>query len=255
MNENIFKINDANNICIILIYFFVSFKVIYFNLYCVLENEVQNAKKRKLNPTTDGIKKVTMVVLCFLPFLIMLLNTREYFRNYLLDLVLIILMGIMISIIFPRLMESFNYFMSSSYDEMIFSKYPTYYLSFIINAFLLTFAISILFYNENIHFWKYSYPALVFLCASRILRHRYEHVLKEFVEIVHGLVIIVILFAFMRLMGILSKFEDTSLFAMSFVNIPIITIEDIRFFVLLSISVWTILSISERLMLVMRKPR
>lgn len=209
--------------------------------------------KRKLNPITDGIKKVFMMILCFLPFLVMLLATREYFFDYLLFSVSIGLMSIMIYVLFVLLKKSFNIFMLFSYDKMILSKYPTYYLRFITNAFFLTFAISILFYNESIDFWQYSYPALVLLCASRILRYRNKDVLKEFIEVIHGLVIIVILFAFMRLMGMLSKVEDTSLIAMSFVNIPVITIEDIMLFALLSISVWTILSISERLMLVMRK--
>jgi hypothetical protein len=141
----------------------------------------------------------------------------------------------------------------SYYDEIITSKIPTYYLKFIINAFFLTFAISILFYDKNINFLQYSYPALAFLCASRILQYKDEGVLNEFIEVIYGLVIIVILFAFMRLMGMLSKLEETSLLAMSFVNIPVITIEDIWLFVLLSISVWAILSIFERLKLVKQK--
>lgn len=211
--------------------------------------------KRKLNPATDGIKKVFMMILCFLPFLVMLLATREYFFDYLLFSVSIGLMSIMISLLFVHRKKIFDLFMLPSYDKMFFSKFPTYYLRFIINAFLLTFAISILFYDENINFWQYSYPALVFLCASRILQYRDEDALKEFIEVMHGLVLIVVLFAFMNFMGMLSKVEDTSLIAMSFVNIPVITIEDIMLFALLSISVWTILSISERLMLVMRKQR
>ena len=211
-------------------------------------------KKKELNPTINSIKKILIIPLCFIPILVVLLVTREYFIGYLIGSVQIFIMGFLISLVFKYYKQILNIFMLPSYyDGMITSKISTYYLKFIINAFCLTFAISILFYNENINFLQYSYPALAFLCASRILQYKDVGVLKEFIEVIHGLVIIVILFAFMRLMGVLSKLEESSLFAMSFVNIPVITKEDICLFVLLSISVWAILSIFERLKLVKQK--
>ena len=78
---------------------------------------------------------------------------------------------------------------------------------------------------------------------------------KEFNEVIHSLVIVVVLFGFMRLMGMFSEPEGASFFAMSFVNIPLITIEDIGLFFTLSISVWAIVSIFERLILVNQKVR
>lgn len=211
--------------------------------------------KRELNPIINSIKKILIILLCFFPILVALLVTREYFLGYLFYSVQIFIMGFLISLVFEYYKQILNFFMLPPYDKIITSKIPTYYLKFIINAFCLTLAISILFYNENINFLQYSYPALAFLCASRILQYKDGGVLKEFFEVIYGFVIIVILFAFMRLMGVLSKLDETSLLAISFVNIPIIRKEDIGLFFLLSISVWAILSTFERLKLVKQKVR
>lgn len=201
--------------------------------------------KHNLDGIVNRVKKSALYLLCFSPLLVVLFLTQEFFYAYLLYAFRILFMGILISLVFKHYKRILKLFMLPSYDEIITTKYvSTFYLKFIINVFCLTVLISILFYNESTNFVQYSYPALVFLCASRFLQNS---AVNDFVEVIYGLTIVVILFAFMRLMGLLSKLEDSSLFAISFVNIPTITTEDMYLFILLSISVWAMLSICERL--------
>ena len=208
--------------------------------------------KRELNSAINSFKKIFLYIL---PILVMLLATREYFIGYLFFSVEIIIMGYLISLVFVYHRQIFNVFMLPSYDKIRFSKFLAYYLRFVINAFCLTFAISMLFYNENINFLQYSYPALVFLCVHRFLQYRKNEMSNQFFEIIYSFVIIVLLFAFMRLMVLPSKLDVSSLLSISFINIPIITKEDIWLFVLLSFSVWTLLSIIERLKLIKQKSK
>lgn len=208
--------------------------------------------KRELNSAINNFKKKLLYIL---PILVMLLVTREYFIGYLFFSVAIIIMGYLISLLFVYHRQIFNIFMLHSYDNINFSKFLVNYLRFVINAFCLTFAISILFYEENINFLQYSYPALVFLCAHRFLQYRKNEMSNQFFEIVYSFVIIVLLFAFMRLMVLPSKFDVSSLISISFISIPIIAKEDIWLFVLLTFSVWALLSIIERLKLIKQKSK
>jgi hypothetical protein len=208
--------------------------------------------KREINPIIKSIENIFLILLCFTPILFVLLVTREFFLGYLYYALEIVIMGFLISIVFKYYKQVLKLFMLPSYEEMIAYRYiSTYYIKFILNAFCLTFAISIVFYDENATFLQYSYPALAFLCASRILQNRNKEILGEFFEVIYGLVIAVILFAFMKLMGLFSKLEATSLLALPFINIPNIT-KDLTLFVLLSLSVWVILLSFEQLMLVKR---
>lgn len=212
--------------------------------------------ERDSDPTINRIKNIIVILLCFSPILVILLATREYFFGYLFYAIQIILMGLFISFIFPFFDQLLRDFIQPSYEKLITSKIPLYYLKFIINAFFLTLAISILFYEEGISFVQYSYPALALLCASRILQYRDGNrgmLLKKFIEYINSFVIIILLFICMRFMGVFSKLEDTSLLAISFVNIPTIKGENIAIFILLSLSVWVMLSMFERLKLVKQK--
>ncbi len=203
--------------------------------------------QKKVNPKSH-IKKGFIFLLT--PILVMLLITREFFPRYLFYAIEILIMSFLISLVFSYSKQILGFFMLPPHEEIITSKYfSTYYVKFMINAFFLTFSISILFYNKTTNFLQYSYPALTFLCASRILQYKRGDRVEEFLEVVYDFVIIIILFAFMRFMGTLSKLNDTSLLSMSFINIPIITKEDIQIFLLLSISVWALLSTFERLKL------
>ena len=114
--------------------------------------------------------KLIKFLVCFTPFLIVLIGSGWSFR-WLTYGFLIVLMG---GIIYPTFIwykGMLNAFMTHSYEELIL-KTSIYYLLFIINVFLLTLSISVIFYNENTQFFEYSYPALVVLCISRILVYR-----------------------------------------------------------------------------------
>ena len=210
-----------------------------------------------LNSASNIAEKIVVCIRCFTPILLVVLflvvlDIREYFV-YLKYSVGILMMAYLVSLIFIYYKKILDIFMLLPYDELMTSKIPRYYPKFMINSFCLTLAISILFYKDDINFIQYSYPALTFLCASRILQYRDGNAVKEFFGVVYSLVIIVIIFVFMRLMGVLSKFEETSVLAMSFIDIPNIAADDILSHIVLSIAVWAILSIFERLIFMSKK--
>lgn len=141
--------------------------------------------------------------------------------------------------------------MLPSYEEMISSKYIYfYYMQFMLNAFCLTIALSVIFYDENTTFLQYSYPVLVFLSASRFLQYANKELLREFFGVIYGLVISIILLLFMKLMNLIAKLESSSLLALPFIKISLITGEDFVLTLLLSFTVCALLSIFERLQLV-----
>lgn len=145
-------------------------------------------------------------------------------------------------------------FMLPSYEEMISSKYIYfYYMQFMLNAFCLTIALSVIFYDENTTFLQYSYPVLVFLVFlsdSRFLQYANKELLREFFGVIYGLVISIILLLFMKLMNLIAKLESSSLLALPFIKISLITGEDFVLTLLLSFTVCALLSIFERLQLV-----
>lgn len=187
------------------------------------------------------------------PVIIIFCVYKDFLIDYFLMWLFVLFMGYCVYKLYTPLsgmLNSFSNFNNKNDNEGL--KALLNYISFMSSSFLLAFAFSIIFYRSNeVGFIEYTYPAFVLLCTCRIMFHNDSKTFPSFINAVQGFTMFILVFAFLRLTAfvieIYTPLGNISFISMNYFYISIPKMIEIHYFILISSTIWGILSTYENI--------